>query len=100
MRNPAGPPTMRPMNAAMNDAGGFLAYRDLVVREAEIIGSADHLAVEIPQLLDLAVARIRRLPCFGSSRLSTSRSGQRDNLRCNKVRKVPVRHLDEFGVRT
>lgn len=29
-------------------------YRDLVVREAELIGSADHLASEIPDLLRLA----------------------------------------------
>ncbi len=30
------------------------AYRDMIVREAEIIGSADHLAQELPGLLDLA----------------------------------------------
>jgi len=30
------------------------AYRDLVQREAEVIGSADHLASEIPVLLEMA----------------------------------------------
>jgi propanol-preferring alcohol dehydrogenase len=32
----------------------FDPYREMICREAEIIGSADHLASEIPLLLDLA----------------------------------------------
>jgi len=37
-----------------HDEFGLDPYRDLVGREAEIIGSADHLASEIPVLLEMA----------------------------------------------
>jgi len=37
-----------------NEEFSINAYRDLVQREAEVVGSADHLASEIPVLLEMA----------------------------------------------
>jgi propanol-preferring alcohol dehydrogenase len=38
----------------MHEEFGLNSYRDLVQREAQILGSADHLASEIPVLLEMA----------------------------------------------
>ncbi len=50
---------LRPFGRAVavgltHDAVGVQTYRDLVVREAEFIGSADHLASELPDVIGLA----------------------------------------------
>jgi D-arabinose 1-dehydrogenase-like Zn-dependent alcohol dehydrogenase len=39
----------------------FSPYEDLLLKEAQIIGSADHLAQEIPLLIELARRRDLRL---------------------------------------
>ena len=50
---------LRPMGRAVvvglcGEPVQFRAYEELITREAEIIGSADHLAQELPTLLDMA----------------------------------------------
>lgn len=52
--------SLRPMGRAVivgisSDPVAFSPFEELALREAEVIGSMDHLAREIPPLLDLAV---------------------------------------------
>ncbi len=51
--------SLRPFGRAVvvglgGDPVEFRPYREMIAREAEIIGSADHLAQELPELVDMA----------------------------------------------